>query len=114
MSRTTKKILIGAAFTVVFAGIGAGFANANGSGDSGDDSSDVPVSGTALDGANKAALAETGGGTVVDSEAEDNGYEVEVKLDNGTEVEVELDQNYAVVSSSVEDAGDAGDVEDAD
>jgi hypothetical protein len=106
MSRTTKKILIGAALTVVFAGIGAGFANAA---DSGDDSSDVSISGTALDEASKAALAETGGGTVVDSEVEDNGYEVEVNLDNGTQVEVELDQNFAVVSSSVNEEGDDGD-----
>jgi uncharacterized membrane protein YkoI len=109
MSRTTKKILIGGALTVVFAGMGAGFAKAT---DSGDDSSDVPISGTALDEAGKAALAETGGGTVVDSEVEDNGYEVEVNLDNGTQVEVELDQNYAVVSSSVNDEGDDSDVED--
>jgi len=108
MSRTTKKILIGAALTVVFAGIGAGFANAA---DSGDDSSDVAISGTALDEASKAALAETGGGTVVDSEVEDNVYEVEVNLDNGTQVEVELDQNYAVVSSSVNEEGDDGDAD---
>lgn len=108
MSRTTQKILIGAALTVVFAGIGAGFANAN---NSGDESSDLPVSGTALDEATKAALAETGGGTVVDSEIEDNGYEIEVNLDNGTQVEVELDLKYAVVSSSVNEEGDDGDAD---
>ena len=108
MSRTTRRILIAAALTVVFSGIGAGIANALGAGD---DMPDVPISGTALEEAGPAALAETGGGTVVDSEVEDNGYEVEVNLDNGTQVEVELDQNYAVVSSSVNEEGDDGDAD---
>ena len=48
---------------------------------------------------------------MVDSEVEDNGYEVEVNLDNGTQVEVELDQSYAVVSSSVNEEGDDGDAD---
>jgi hypothetical protein len=108
MSRTTQKILIGAALTIVFAGIGAGFANAA---DSGDDSPDVPISGTALDQASTAALKATGGGTVVDSEVEgeENGYEVEVNLADGRQMEVQLDQNFAVVHSSVNNEGDDGD-----
>lgn len=110
MSRTARKILIGAALTVVFSGIGAGIGIADAA-DSGDDSAYVPTSGTALDAAGKAALAETGGGTVVDSEVEDeeNGYEVEVNLDDGTQREVQLDQNFAVVSSSQNEEGDDGD-----
>jgi uncharacterized membrane protein YkoI len=110
MSRTTRRILVGAALTVVFAAIGADVADAV---DSGDDSAEVSISGTALDEASRAALAETGGGTVVDSEVEDeeNGYEVEVNLDDGTQMEVHLDHNFAVVSSSQNDEGDDGDAE---
>ena len=100
MSPTTRRILIAAALTVVFSGIGAG-----------DDLQDVPISGTALEAAGRAALAETGGGTVVDSEVEgeENGYEVEVNLADGRQMEVQLDQNFAVVNSSVNDEGDDGD-----
>jgi uncharacterized membrane protein YkoI len=109
MSRTTRRILVGAALTVVFAAIGADVADAVASGDD----SEVSISGTTLDEASRAALAETGGGTVVDSEVEgeENGYEVEVNLDDGTQREVQLDQNFAVVSSSQNDEGDDGDAE---
>jgi hypothetical protein len=108
MSPTIRRILIAAVLTVVFSGIGAGIASALGSGD---DMPDVPLSGTALEEAGRAALAETGGGTVVDSEVEgeENGYEVEVNLADGRQMEVQLDQNFAVVSSSVNDEGDDGD-----
>ncbi|PJJ72690.1 YpeB-like protein with putative protease inhibitory function [Diaminobutyricimonas aerilata] len=49
-----------------------------------------------------AALAETGGGEVVDvdrSDDADHAFEVEVRLADGTEVEVELDESFAVVPS---------------
>ena len=111
MSRTTRKILIGGALTVVFAGVGAGIGVANAT-DSGDESADVSLTGTSLDRASEAALVETGGGEVVDSEVEDEGgYEVEVNLDDGTQMEVQLDQNFAVVSSSQNDEGDDGDAD---
>ena len=108
MSPTTRRILIAAVLTVVFSGIGAGIANALGSGDH---LPDMPLSGTVLDQAGRAALAETGGGTVVDSEVEgeENGYEVEVNLADGRQMEVQLDQNFAVVNSSLNDEGDDGD-----
>ena len=110
MSPTTRKILIGAALTAVFVGIGAGVGVASTT-DSGDDSPDVPISGDALTRAGEAALAQTGGGEVVDSEVEDeeNGYEVEVNLDDGRQMEVQLDENFAVVSSSENEEGDDGD-----
>jgi uncharacterized membrane protein YkoI len=113
MTPATRRILIGAALTVVFSGIGAGLAIAADSGANGNDGTDVPISGTALDRASEAALAETGGGTVVDSEVEDdeNGYEVEVNLDDGTQMEVQLDKDFAVVGSSVNDEGDDGDAD---
>jgi uncharacterized membrane protein YkoI len=108
MALTTKKVLLVAAFAVA-AGIGAtGIAAAA---DSGDDTPDVPLSGDSLARASEAALAETGGGEVVDSEVEDeeNGYEVEVNLPDGRQIEVQLDANFAVVDSSENPEGDDGD-----
>jgi hypothetical protein len=110
MSPTTRRILIGAALTTVFAGVGAGIGVANAVG-SGDDNPDVSISGDALTRASEAALAETGGGEVVDTEDEENGYEVEVNLDDGRQMEVQLDQNFAVVTSSENDEGDDGDAD---
>jgi hypothetical protein len=108
MSPTIRKIVIGAALTVGFAAVGMGIAGAAGSGD---DSGDVPLSGSALTQASEAALAETGGGQVVDSEVEDeeNGYEVEVNLADGRQMEVQLDENFAVVGTSENEEGDDGD-----
>jgi uncharacterized membrane protein YkoI len=106
------KIVIGAAAATVIAGVAA--AGVAGAADvSGDDSSDVAITGTDLEQASEAALAETGGGEVVDSEVEDeeNGYEVEVNLDDGRQVEVQLDANFAVVSSDENEEGDDGDAD---
>jgi uncharacterized membrane protein YkoI len=106
------KIVIGATAAVVLAGMAAaGVATAADSG--GDGSPDVAITGTDLSRASEAALAETGGGEVVDSEVEDeeNGYEVEVNLDDGRQIEVQLDANFAVVSSDVNDEGDDGDTD---
>ena len=111
MPRRTK-IAIGIAAGVAAIGFAVtGVASAAGPG--GDDSPDVPVSGSALTRAGEAALAETGGGEVVDSEVEgeENGYEVEVNLDDGRQVEVQLDQDFAVVSSSENEEGDDGDAD---
>jgi hypothetical protein len=81
------------------------FAGAAGSGD---DSEDAALNGTALTRGSEAALAETGGGEVADSEVEENGYEVEVNLADGRQIEVQLDANFAVVGSSENDEGDDG------
>jgi uncharacterized membrane protein YkoI len=111
MNKRTK-IVLGAAAAAVIAGIGAGgVATAADTGGGGDDSADVPLTGEDLQRASEAALAETGGGEVVDSEveSEENGYEVEVNLDGGRQVEVQLDQNFAVVSSEANEEGDDGD-----
>ena len=106
------KIVLGAAAAAVAAGVAAaGVATAADTAT--DDSADVAISGTDLDRASEAALAATGGGEVVDSEAEDeeNGYEVEVNLDDGRQVEVQLDADFAVVSSDVNAEGDDGDAD---
>jgi uncharacterized membrane protein YkoI len=106
------KIVLGAAAAAVAAGVAAaGVATAADTAT--DDSADVAISGTDLERASEAALAETGGGEVVDSEAEDeeNGYEVEVNLDDGRQIEVQLDADFAVVSSDVNAEGDDGDAD---
>ena len=108
--RRRTKVFIGTAVAAVVVGIGAGgVAAAADTG--GDDAADVPITGTDLQRASEAALAETGGGEVVDSEVEsdENGYEVEVNLDDGRQIEVQLDASFAVVSSSENEEGDDGD-----
>ena len=104
------KVVTGVTAGLILAGIAAaGVAAAADS--SGDDSADVALTGTDLSRASEAALAETGGGEVVDSEveSEESGYEVEVNLSDGRQIEVQLDANFAVVSSDVNDEGDDGD-----
>jgi uncharacterized membrane protein YkoI len=57
----------------------------------------VAITGDALTRASEAALAETGGGEVADTEVEsdENGYEVEVNLSDGRPIEFQLDENFA-------------------
>jgi uncharacterized membrane protein YkoI len=112
MNRRTK-IVIGGAAAVVIAGVAAaGVATAADSGVGGVvdgvvDGADVPISGEALEKASAAAIDVAGGGTVVDSEVEDEGgYEVEVNLDDGRQIEVQLDDKFAVVSSEENAEGD--------
>jgi uncharacterized membrane protein YkoI len=109
MNRRTKIVLGGAAAVVVAGVAAAGVATAADTGS--DDAPDVAITGTDLQRASEAALAETGGGEVVDTEVEDeeNGYEVEVNLDDGRQIEVQLDSNFAVVSSDENEEGDDGD-----
>jgi uncharacterized membrane protein YkoI len=68
---------------------------------------DEPLTGSTLDDATTAALAHTGGGTVVETEVGDGGsaYGVEVRLDDGSVVEVELDADFQVIASEKDDDG---------
>ncbi len=72
---------------------------------------DMPITGDALDKATAAALAETGGGEVIETEIEDEEvpYEVEVLLEDGTVMEVELDSDFQVVSVEEDDIDDEDD-----
>ncbi len=100
---TKKKIGIGVA-TVLAAGAGAaGIAVAGGS-----DDNEAPITGSALEQAEEAALAETGEGTVSETETgdEESYYEVEVTLDDGSEVDVQLNRDFDVVGSEPEDEGE--------
>jgi uncharacterized membrane protein YkoI len=60
---------------------------------------DQKLTGATRDRAAAAALAATGGGTVLETEAGDDGaaYGVEVRLPDGRQLEVTLDQSFKVV-----------------
>jgi hypothetical protein len=100
MDRRTRWIA-GAGIALVVIGGGTGIAIATG----GDD--DRPLGGSALERATAAALAETGGGTVVDSETGDGGaaYTVEVRRADGKVVEVSLDASFHVIGQTGDDDG---------
>jgi Peptidase propeptide and YPEB domain len=95
-----KRWIAGGALALAVVGGTTGFAIAN----AGDDQ---PLTGSALDEATAAALAHTGGGTVIESEAGDDGaaYGVEIRLDDGRVVEVALDANFDVIGSGTDEDG---------
>jgi uncharacterized membrane protein YkoI len=70
-----------------------------------------PITGEDLERASEAALAETGGGRVTETEVEDEEsyYEVEVTLDDGTQVDVQLDEDFNVVGSEADEEEDDDD-----
>jgi uncharacterized membrane protein YkoI len=77
-----------------------GVAAANADGDS-----DQELTGPARDRAVAAALAATGGGTVLETEAGDDhaAYGVEVRLPDGRQVEVNLDKSFKVIGREPDD-----------
>jgi uncharacterized membrane protein YkoI len=93
MQRRTRWI-VGAGLAVAMVG---GLVAAAAATD-GDD--DQELTGATRDRAVAAALAATGGGTVLETEAGDDGaaYGVEVRLDDGRQVEVNLDEGFKVVN----------------
>jgi len=106
MKNIQKTLIIIAGLAALALG-GAALAGASPNDVTGDDS----LSGDTYDRASKAALAETGGGKVTDSERDgENGatYEVEVTKD-GKETDVRLDDQFKVVTSETE-----GEDKDAD
>lgn len=96
--RTRTKVLIVASAAVVAAGAIATAGVATGF-------DDRPLEGSDLERATEAALASTGGGRVIETEAGDDGasYGVEVQLDDGSVVEVELDERFQVIGSAADD-----------
>jgi uncharacterized membrane protein YkoI len=74
-----------------------------------DDATDRAITGSALEKAKAAALADTPG-RVTETEVgdEDSYYEVEVTRPDGSQVDVQLDRSFNVVSSSAdhEEQGD--------
>ena len=83
---------------IAAAGLAAAMAGGVAAAASGGDP-DQQLTGATRDRAVAAALAATGGGTVLETEAGDDGaaYGVEVRLPDGRQVEVNLDQSFKVV-----------------
>jgi uncharacterized membrane protein YkoI len=102
-----RKTKIAIATTVLAGGAVAGtaaFAAAD------DDTTQAPISGSALEQATAAALEHTGGGRVTGTEVgdEEGFYEVEVVLDNGSQVDVHLDEAFNVISGDGDNESEAG------
>ena len=77
---------------------------------------DNSLSGSALENASKAALAEVGAGSVTDAETDDEGngaYEVEVTLENGDQVDVRLDKAFDVLGVEKETSDGKNDADDS-
>ncbi len=112
MNRRIAIVAAGAVIAAIALG-GAGVAVAAGGGDE----QEVPITGPELARASAAALTETSGGRVTDTEVgdEESYYEVEVTLEDGSQVDVQLDRDFVVVGRQADDhGGDAGDAGDAD
>lgn len=110
MNRTKLAIAAAAVAAIVVGGAGTAIAGAS----SDDDASDTPIQSPALEQAEEAALSETGGGTVTETEIgdEESYYEVEVTLDDGSEVDVQLDRDFSVVGATADDGAEDGDGQD--
>jgi hypothetical protein len=98
---TRTRWMVAGALAVVLIGGGTAFAVAGGSDD------DRPLTGSNLDRATEAALAHTGGGTVIETEVGDDGaaYGVEIRQEDGSVVEVNLDADFNVIGDEVDDDG---------
>jgi hypothetical protein len=70
-----------------------------------DGDTDQELTGATRDRAVAAALAATGGGTVLETEAGDDGaaYGVEIRLDDGRQVEVNLDESFKVINQEADE-----------
>ena len=102
MKKRTKLIITGAT-VVALSAAGTGVALSSDD----DDGTEVPITGVALERASQAALEHTGGGTVTETEVEDEEsfYEVEVQKLDGSSVDVQLDEQFNVVDSTPDDDG---------
>ena len=98
MTDKLKGVLIAATVVAALAIGGAAIAGAGG-GDDDKGEVDRAISGAALDKASAAALEQTGGGRVTDTEVgdEESYYEVEVTRDDGSQTDVQLDRDFDVV-----------------
>ena len=95
MKKKTTWIIAGAAAIVVLGGAGIAVAAT----DPFDQDNDA-LTGSSLERASDAALAEVGEGTVTEAERSDDldhAYTVEVRREDGSDVDVELDEDYEVV-----------------
>jgi hypothetical protein len=107
MRQRIKLYIAAVAGVLVLAGSAAGIAIATDAGDN-----EEPLTGTTLEKASAAALAHTGGGQVIETEAGDDGaaYGVEVRLPDGRVLEVNMDEDFTVIGQE-EDHDGANDTE---
>ena len=105
MKKRTKVAIV-AGTVVAAAGASAGIAFA-----ATDDENETPITGSALERAEEAALAHTGGGRVTETEVgdEESYYEVEVTLPDGTQTDVQLDEGFNVVGSESDNENESDD-----
>jgi uncharacterized membrane protein YkoI len=104
MTRKLKTALIAAGVVAAAAGGGAAIAGATGD----DDATEKPITGSALEKAKAAALANTPGRVTGTEVGDEEGYyEVEVTTDGGGQVDVHLDRGFNVLSAPAD-----GDSED--
>jgi hypothetical protein len=98
-----RKFALIVALILALGALSAGIATAAGIG--GGDDGEQPITGAALQQARAAALAETGGGRVTDTEVgdEESYYEVEVTRSDGSQVDVQLDRSFNVVGASADE-----------
>jgi hypothetical protein len=89
-------ILLAATTALIAGAVGGAFAIA---GD--DDATERPIPASDRQQAERAALEETGGGTVTGTEVDDeeSKYEVEVTRPDGSQVDVQLDGDFNVVGT---------------
>jgi hypothetical protein len=96
MQRRTRRIAMAGLAVAMAGGIAATAA---------DGDSDQELTGSTRERAVAAALAATGGGTVLETEEGDDGaaYGVEVRLADGRQVEVDLDDGFKVVGQEADE-----------
>ncbi len=89
-------VVLGGAAVLTGGAVGGAFAFV---GD--DDGQERPIPAVSLQKAERAALEETGGGSVTGTEVDDeeSKYEVEVTLEDGTQVDVQLNASFEVVGT---------------
>ena len=103
-TRRSTKWIVGGAVGLTALVAAAGIAVA------GPGNDDQPLTGATLDRAEAAALQATGGGTVTETEAGDDGaaYGVEIRRADGSEVEVSIDGDFNVIRQEADDDGSSG------
>lgn len=102
LNRKRIAIVIAGAAVVTAGTVGAAGAL------SGDDDQNRPIPASELEQAEQAALEETGGGKVTETEVDDeeSKYEVEVTREDGTQVDVQLDEDFQVVGTESDGTDD--------
>lgn len=96
---TEVDVVLDGNFTVVFTDV-------DGPDGAGGDDDDRALTADEVERADEAALAATGGGTVIDREVDDGGYEVDVRQDDGAVVEVHLDATFTVIGQDRDGPGE--------